>query len=193
MCFWYKSKTPKKKINRTSSDLMDKIIRNWHRKEGWEGIEEGWRVFSFSPLPVFYFIAVWNYSKSFFFNSKYFYVCMYSYIYIYIYTHIYRKNLFLLFIETCWNERMLPNHTHTYTHIYIYIYMHTHTHTHTHIYIYVCVCVCVYVCVCVCVCVVSEKLFSLVGRVSADGPGDLGPISGCHTKVSIGSTWFLLA
>ena len=30
-----------KKINRTSSDLMDKIIQNRHRKEGWEGVEEG--------------------------------------------------------------------------------------------------------------------------------------------------------
>ena len=31
----------KNKTNRTSSDLMDKIIQNRHRKEGWEGIEEG--------------------------------------------------------------------------------------------------------------------------------------------------------
>ena len=31
----------KKKPNRTSSDLMDKINQNRHRKEGWEGIEEG--------------------------------------------------------------------------------------------------------------------------------------------------------
>ena len=54
----------KKQTNRTSSDLMDKIIQNRHRKEGWEGIEEGWRVFSsLSPLPVFFFIAGWNYSK----------------------------------------------------------------------------------------------------------------------------------
>ena len=30
-----------KKINWTSSDLMDKIIQNRYRKEGWEGIEEG--------------------------------------------------------------------------------------------------------------------------------------------------------
>ena len=30
-----------KKNNRTSSDLMDKTIQNRHRKEGWEGIEEG--------------------------------------------------------------------------------------------------------------------------------------------------------
>ena len=30
-----------KTTNRTSSDLMDKIIQNRHRKEGWEGIEEG--------------------------------------------------------------------------------------------------------------------------------------------------------
>ena len=53
MGFWYKSKTPKK-INRTSSDLIDKIIQNRHRKEGWGRIEEGWRVFSsFSPLPGF--------------------------------------------------------------------------------------------------------------------------------------------
>ena len=40
MGFSYKSKTPKK-INRTSSDLMNKIIQNRHRKERWEGIEEG--------------------------------------------------------------------------------------------------------------------------------------------------------
>ena len=30
-----------KKNNRTSSDLMDKIIQNRHRKEGWKRIEEG--------------------------------------------------------------------------------------------------------------------------------------------------------
>ena len=29
-----------KKTNRTSSDPMDKIIQNRHRKEGWEGIDE---------------------------------------------------------------------------------------------------------------------------------------------------------
>ena len=29
------------KPNRTCSDLMDKINQNRHRKEGWEGIEEG--------------------------------------------------------------------------------------------------------------------------------------------------------
>ena len=34
----HKKKTKK---NRTSSDLMDKIIQNRHRNEGWEGIEEG--------------------------------------------------------------------------------------------------------------------------------------------------------
>ena len=39
MCFCKIKNT--KKINRTSSDLMDKIIQNRHRKEGWEGIEEG--------------------------------------------------------------------------------------------------------------------------------------------------------
>ena len=27
--------------NRTSSDLMDRIIQNRHSREGWEGIEEG--------------------------------------------------------------------------------------------------------------------------------------------------------
>ena len=44
------------KNNWTSSYLMDKIIQNRHRKEGWEGVEEGWRVSSpFSPLPVFSF------------------------------------------------------------------------------------------------------------------------------------------
>ena len=39
------------------------------------------------------------------------------------------ENAFSLFCltQTCYNERLLPNHT----------------HTHTHIYIYVCVCVCV--------------------------------------------------
>ena len=31
----------KTKANGTSSDLMDKIIQNRDRKEGWEGIEEG--------------------------------------------------------------------------------------------------------------------------------------------------------
>ena len=30
-----------KNINRSFSDLMDKIIQNRHKKEGWEGIEEG--------------------------------------------------------------------------------------------------------------------------------------------------------
>ena len=56
------------KNNRTSSDLMDKIIQNRNRKEGWERVEEGWRVFSlFSPLPVFRF---------------------YIYIYIYIYISV---------------------------------------------------------------------------------------------------------
>ena len=39
--FLIKSKNTKKKINRTSSDLMDEIIQNRHRKEGWEGIEDG--------------------------------------------------------------------------------------------------------------------------------------------------------
>ena len=29
-------------MNRTSSDFMDKINQNRHRKEGWEGIEEEW-------------------------------------------------------------------------------------------------------------------------------------------------------
>ena len=49
--FWYKSKTPKN--NWTSSDLMNKIIQNRHRKEGWEELEERWSIFSsFSPLPV---------------------------------------------------------------------------------------------------------------------------------------------
>ena len=42
------------KNNRSSSDLMDKIIQNRHRKEGWEGLKERWRVPSpFRPLPVF--------------------------------------------------------------------------------------------------------------------------------------------
>ena len=69
--FLYKSKTPTKKThNRTSSDLIDKIIQNRHRKEGWEGVEEEGRVFSsFSPLPVF-FIAGWNYSKLIFYFLK---------------------------------------------------------------------------------------------------------------------------
>ena len=48
------------KINRTSSDLMDKIIQNRHRKEGWEGIEKGWWAFSFSPLPVLLFYCRWE-------------------------------------------------------------------------------------------------------------------------------------
>ena len=38
--FLIKSKDTEK-INRTSSDLMDRINQNRHRKEGWEGIEEG--------------------------------------------------------------------------------------------------------------------------------------------------------
>ena len=29
------------KNNRTSSDLMDNIIQNRHRKEGWEWVQEG--------------------------------------------------------------------------------------------------------------------------------------------------------
>ena len=29
------------KNNRMSSDLMDEIIQKRHRKEGWEGVEEG--------------------------------------------------------------------------------------------------------------------------------------------------------
>ena len=54
-----KNQKTRKKINRTSSDLMDKINQNWHRKEGWEGIEEGGRVISsFSPLPFFHFILL---------------------------------------------------------------------------------------------------------------------------------------
>ena len=35
--FLIKSKNTKKKINRTSSDLMSKINQNRHRKEEWEG------------------------------------------------------------------------------------------------------------------------------------------------------------
>ena len=63
MGFDINQKHQKKKTNRTSSDLMDKIIQNRHSKEGWEQVEEGWRVFfSFSPLP-FIFIDGWNYSK----------------------------------------------------------------------------------------------------------------------------------
>ena len=34
------------KTNRTSSDLMDKIIQNTHWKGEWEGIEQRLRVFS---------------------------------------------------------------------------------------------------------------------------------------------------
>ena len=59
-----------------------------------------------------------------------------------------------------------------------------------HIYICVCVCVCVCVCACVCVCVCVcihrynrkyldwDRLIVLVGRVFANGPGDLGSIPG---------------
>ena len=36
-----KSKNTKKKINKTSSDLMDKINQNIHRKEEWEGDRRG--------------------------------------------------------------------------------------------------------------------------------------------------------
>ena len=38
--FLIKSKNTKKNYQ-ASSDLMDKIIQNRHRKEGWKGIEEG--------------------------------------------------------------------------------------------------------------------------------------------------------
>ena len=42
----------KAKNNRSSSDLMDKIIQNRH-----SGVEEGWRVSSpFRPLPFFLFL-----------------------------------------------------------------------------------------------------------------------------------------
>ena len=43
-----------------------------------------------------------------------------------------------------------------------YIQSHTRTHTHTHVYMHI------HVCVCVC----------LVGRVFANGPGNLGSIPG---------------
>ena len=92
-------------------------------------------------------------------------------------------------------------HTHTHTYIYIYIYkstgfginlqgfichktqvtiyiyiyeilcactyiIHTHTHTHTHTYIYIYIYIYI------------SRLISLVGRVFAKSPGDLGPSSG---------------
>ena len=48
---------------------MDKMIQNKHRKEGWEGVEEGGE---FSPhlthFRFFVFITGWNYSKLIFFN-----------------------------------------------------------------------------------------------------------------------------
>ena len=58
--FLIKSKnTHTQKINETSSDIIDKINQNRHRKEGWEGIEEGWRVISsFSRLPLFIWLSV---------------------------------------------------------------------------------------------------------------------------------------
>ena len=34
-----------KKTNRTSSDPMDKMIQNRHRKEGWEGDRRGVKSF----------------------------------------------------------------------------------------------------------------------------------------------------
>ena len=40
MGFDINQKHQKKKPNRTPSDLMDKIIQNRHKKEGW-GIEDG--------------------------------------------------------------------------------------------------------------------------------------------------------
>ena len=43
---------------------------------------------------------------------------------------LYRQHLSLLFNETCFNERLLPNYTHTHTHTHIYIYI--------YIYIYYC-------------------------------------------------------
>ena len=40
-----------------------------------------------------------------------------------------KRNVSLLFNQTCLNERLLPNYTPTHTHI------HTHTHIYIHIYI----------------------------------------------------------
>ena len=43
---------------------MDKIIQNRHKKEGWEGIEEGQEIFPhLGHFRFFRFIAGWNYSK----------------------------------------------------------------------------------------------------------------------------------
>ena len=64
--------------------------------------------------------------------------------------------------------------------IFIYAYTCTdifiHTCTHTHVYICLCLYIYIYMCVCVCVCV-CERI-GLVGRVFANGRGDLGSIPG---------------
>ena len=63
---------------------MDIIIQNRHRKQGWEGIEERWRVFSsFSPFQ-FFLIAGWNYRKLIY----HIIIIIYYIIYIYI-IHMY--------------------------------------------------------------------------------------------------------
>ena len=47
---------------------------------------------------------------------------------------LYRENVYLLFIETCLNQRLPSDYTRT----------HTHTRTYTHIYIYIYIYICIY-------------------------------------------------
>ena len=129
--------------------LMDKIIQNRLRKEGWEGIEEGWRVFSsFSQLPVFYFIAGWNHSKLIFLIFK-----KMKAIYIYMYIYIVPIYLYYLYFNTVWKTGLyIPvsqcvdmgsSVFSLYVYARIYLYVH----------VYVCLSECVCLCVCVlCVC-----------------------------------------
>ena len=127
---------------------MDKIIQNRHRKEGWEEVEEEWRVFSsFSPLLFLLFIAGWNYSKLIFlfilFFLNYKYILTLDSLFN---TYLDKYNFLNVFFCP---DGITPNSGLTGPNNTIYIY----------IYIYICVCVCVCVCVSVCVCVVIYEAF----------------------------------
>ena len=75
-----------------------------------------------------------------------------------------------------------------YIYIYIYIHVHIYVYVHIYLYIYVCVYVCMYSCVyihvCECVCVYIYiyiyiyiyRFIGIVGRMFANGLGDLGSI-----------------
>ena len=124
------------------------------------------------------------------------------YIYIYIYTHVYT------YIHT---------HTHTYIYIYIYIYKMSVLFNKTWICVcihgcvceskYVCVHLCVYMCVSACVrayayaclCKLSQRAYfciyiyiywaiSLMSRLFANGPGELGSIES-HQRLK---KWYLM-